>query len=130
MRLVNLTPHEVVVEVDGIRISFPSEGNARVVVRQSPYKTVCVDECDGRTVANIPLYLNLYGSVEGLPDPQPGTLYIVSLMVINALKADTPDGIIRGDVISPDSGPTAIRQDGKIVAVRGFISEPYTVYSK
>lgn len=127
MRLVNLTPHEVVVEVDGVRVSFPSEGNARVVVSQSEYKSVYVDEnftihsSDGRTAVTIPLFLNLYGAVEGLPDPERGTLYIVSLMVINALKADTPDGIIRGDVISPDSGPTAIREDGKIVAVKGFI---------
>ena len=42
-------------------------------------------------------------------------------MVINALKAESPDGIIRGDVVSPDSGPSAIRQDGKIIAVRGFV---------
>jgi len=134
MKFVNLTPHEVVVEADGVRCSFPSEGNARVIVKQSPYKQVCVDESftiqggDGRTMANIPLFLNLYGAVEGLPDPQPKTLYIVSLMVINALRAESPDGVIRGDVVSPDSGPTAIREDGKIVAVRGFICEPYTVY--
>ena len=132
MRLINLTPHEVVVEADGVRCTFPSEGNARVAVTQSPHGSVCVDQCftiqggDGRSMANIPLFSNLYGAIEGLPEPQPNVLYIVSLMVINALRAESPDGLIRGDVISPDSGPTAIRENGKIIAVRGFISEPNT----
>jgi hypothetical protein len=95
-------------------------GNCRVAVKQSLYHNVSVDG------GGIPLFLNYYGAVEGLPDCQPNTLYIVSLMVINALRAESPDGVIRGDVISPDSGPSAIRENGKIIAVRGFICEPNT----
>lgn len=112
MKFVNLTPHEIVVRLpDGTDRVFPSEGNARVAVRQKEHA-----KWDG-----IPIFSNYYGGVEGLPDYQTDTCYIVSLMVINALKAESPDGIIRGDVVSPDSGPTAIREDGKIVAVRGFV---------
>jgi hypothetical protein len=112
MKFVNLTPHEIVVRLpDGSDRAFPSEGNCRVSVTQKEDS-----KWDG-----IPIFLNSYGPVEGLPGYQPDTCYIVSLMVINALKADSPDGVIRGDVVSPDSGPTAIREAGKIVAVRGFV---------
>ena len=111
MKFVNLTPHEIVVRLpDGSERKFPSEGNARVAVAQKED-----GELDG-----IPLFVNEYGAVEGLPDYDPGVLYIVSLMVINALKAEN-HGSIRCDVVSPDSGPSAIREAGKIVAVRGFI---------
>jgi len=112
MKFVNLTPHEIVVRLpDGTDRHFPSEGNCRVSVTQNEIR-----KDDG-----IPIFFNYYGAVEGLPGYQPETYYIVSLMVINALKAESPDGVIRGDVVSPDSGPTAIRENGKIIAVRGFI---------
>ena len=54
----------------------------------------------------------LYGEVEGLPEPQPGVLYIVSMLVAQR--------VMRADVVSPDSGPTAIRENGQIVAVRAL----------
>lgn len=109
MKFVNLTPHEIVVRLpDDTHRHFPSEGNCRVAVTQ---KEDCKED-------GIPIFINHYGAVEGLPTYQPDTYYIVSLMVINALKTDTK---FRGDVLSPDSGPTAIRENGKIVAVRGFI---------
>ena len=112
MKFVNLTPHEIVVRLpDGTDRCFPSEGNCRIAVTQKEK-----DAVDG-----IPIFSNYYGAVEGLPAYQPDTMYIVSLMVINALKAESPDGIIREDVVSPDSGSSAVRVDGKIVAVRGFI---------
>lgn len=112
MKFVNLTPHEVVVDVDGQRLSLASQGNCRVAVKQILESTLEVDNL------RIPFYNNEYGKIEGLPDYQTDIIYVVSLMVINALKAE---GVIRHDIVSPDSGPTAIRVDGKIVAVRGFI---------
>jgi len=59
-----------------------------------------------------------YGEIEGLPDPQPGVVYIVSMVVRQAAQAQG-----RTDVVSPDTSPQgAIRDEqGRIIAVRGFV---------
>lgn len=63
----------------------------------------------------IPLQRRSTGAVTGLPDPQPDTLLIVSSMVLDAAKG-------RVDLIAPDTGATAIRDDaGRIVAVTRFV---------
>ena len=56
-------------------------------------------------------------AVEGLPEPiDGGTLYIVSVVVLTALKGS------RVDVVCPDTGKTAVRDaEGKIQAVRQWI---------
>ena len=55
-----------------------------------------------------------YGDVEGLPAPEPDTLYIVSAMVLAATGRD--------DVVAPATGhPACVRQDGRIVSVPGFV---------
>jgi hypothetical protein len=53
--------------------------------------------------------------VEGLPDPVAGVVYIVSGRVLSELAGSRPD------VVSPDTGPDAIRENGQIKAVRGFV---------
>jgi hypothetical protein len=109
MKLINLTPHEIVIlDSEGIRHVYPSEGNCRVSVEQT---------IEGN-INKIPLFSNNYGAVEDLPAPQEDVIYIVSLMVVNALKYSK---IVRDDVVSPDSGVSALRENGKIVAVRGLI---------
>jgi hypothetical protein len=120
MKYVNLTPHEISVDVDAVRISIPSTGDCRVAV-------TTVDE--GKTLEllneagmkfKVPLVRNNYGDIEGLPKQEPDTVYIVSLIVLNALKTKGRLGY-RPDVVAPDSGPSAIRENGKIVAVRQFV---------
>ncbi|RME25645.1 MAG: hypothetical protein D6800_07370, partial [Candidatus Zixiibacteriota bacterium] len=55
------------------------------------------------------------GDVEGLPDPQDGTVYLVSSMVLSAVRG-------RRDVVAPDTGPTAIRDEtGRITAVTRLV---------
>ena len=57
-----------------------------------------------------------YGEVQGLPDPKPGTRYIVSAMVAGATD--------RGDVVVPATGhPECIRKDGQVYSVPGFIAK-------
>lgn len=109
MNLVNLTPHEINVGVDGTRIAIPSDGNCRVSIKQVGIERLIL------LSKSVPLMQNQYGNVEGLPEPKKDTIYIVSLMVLNALAG------IRDDIIAPDSGTTAIREDGKIVAVSQFV---------
>lgn len=53
-----------------------------------------------------------FGAVENMPEPVPGTIYVVSMLVKDALKAQG-----RTDVMSPASGPgDAVRNPaGQIV---------------
>lgn len=55
------------------------------------------------------------GEVTGLPAPAPDTFIIVSGMVLAALGGSRPD------VVAPDTGSDAVRENGQIVAVRGFV---------
>lgn len=108
---VNLCPHTLTVAIEGnvenaISIE-PSGAIARVKVEQTE-----VNRIDGE----IPVRENVFGEVENLPEPSEDTVFIVSAMVLSTLKG------IRPDVVGPDSGPSAIRNEkGQIVAVTGFV---------
>jgi len=107
--IVNLTPHTVTVRLEsGDRVFEPSGQVARVTV-----SSVQTDEIDG-----IPVVVQSFGQIEGLPEPQEGTIFIVSAVVRQAAQAQG-----RTDVVSPDTSPqSAIRNEqGQIVAVRGFV---------
>lgn len=55
-----------------------------------------------------------YGELTGVPDPQPGTFYIVSAMVLSACN--------RPDLVAPATGhPSCIRENGFIKSVPGFV---------
>jgi hypothetical protein len=70
-------------------------------------------------INGVPLVTTEYGEVEGLPAPQPGTIYIVSLVVLQALAGK------RNDVVAPNTAPTplgAVRDSqGRIIGVRSFV---------
>ena len=104
MKLINLTPHDVVVQKeDGTRVTYPASGQvARVEVED-----VCVGYVDG-----IPIHKGKVKEVTGIPNQQDGVMYIVSLYVLQ--NSD------REDLISPNTSD-AIRDDkGRITAVRGW----------
>ena len=116
VHLVNVTPHDVdLLLPSGRKVTIPRSG---MVARAS----VVYDECawiqiDGEEV---PIRTALLGEIHGLPDPVPGVLYIGSSIV--AMRA-AKDG--RNDVVAPDTGDTAQRDEsGRIVAVRGFVNYP------
>jgi len=108
MKIVNLTPHAIVIQTaDESRLVIESSGVARVSTTSEQ-----VGEIDG-----IPIRRVRYGEIVGLPDPQPGTIYVTSIVVAQAAAK-----LGRTDVLAPDTGPDAIRDEaGRIVAVRGFI---------
>jgi hypothetical protein len=128
MRLVNLTPHIVSIETPEGRLMLPSEGLARVSMTTTPDSPVVVENYVGDEKAHQEgydfdlhtVFFNrpiVYGAVEGLPGPVEGVLYIVSMKTAETLIMQ---GISRPDVVSPDSDPTAIRENGQIVAVRAL----------
>ena len=104
MKFINLTPHALTVEGLG---TIPTSGSiARVSVAQR----------DMGTRGGVRLRQSVRGMVEGIPAPADGITYIVSGMVLDALAGARPN-----DVVAPDTGPDAMRENGQIVAVRGFI---------
>ena len=106
MQFVNLTPHSIRVVLDGGELEIPPSGTvARVAVKQK-----LVGNIDG-----IPLVRNEWGSIEGLPEPKDGIVYIVSSLVLSRIRGRT-------DVVAPDTGPSAIRDNkGRITGIRRFV---------
>lgn len=110
-KAINLTPHVInFYGLDGILIeSIPSSGVARVMSTPGALKNIGLP---------VPVASPTeYGAVEGLPEPQDGVVYVVSMLVAQVAK--------RPDVLSPGTGPNdgAIRDaDGRIVGVTRLIA--------
>lgn len=103
MNFINLTPHDITVV--GLGVILASGSVARVATNR-----ICVG-----TIGGVRLMSQTFGKVENLPNPTKDTVYIVSALVLSAL------GTSRRDVVAPDTGPDAIRKDGQIIAVQGFV---------
>ena len=104
--LVNLTPHEITIWPDGqAPRSFPgTKTPARVQMIEDP-----ADDIEG-----IPAVTSRPGPIAGIPDAYPGTYYIVSRLVFDAASW-------RKDLVAPDTGATAIRESGQVVAVTRLV---------
>lgn len=100
--IINLTPHEITIISEGGNITIPPSGTvARCAVTRRQVGSV-----DG-----IPVNRTVFGAVEGLPEPQPNTYYIVSAIVAQA----RPD---RGDLLITDD---AVRDaQGRIIGCRAL----------
>ena len=111
---VNLTPHIVTIQsvCNETSIEISSSGVCRVNTTSQNTGFV-----DGVPVISMPIW----GDVVGLPDPIPETNYIVSLIVLDALRAS---GSNRRDCFAPATGPNdgVIRNEkGHIVAVTKLV---------
>jgi len=107
MQIVNLTPHAIAVADADNSILFvvaPSGSVARVATTQK-----VVAELNG-----VPVRRTDFGAVEGIPEAKEETVYLVSTLVAQVAK--------RQDVVSPDTGPTAVREAGQVKAVKAFQS--------
>jgi hypothetical protein len=117
MNVVNLTPHAINVQRDdGAFVTFPPSGSvARVETVTTPVyvmeRSLAMRElalADGVLVS-----VQKFGEVTGLPEPEDGTLYIVSAMVRTAVPH-------RRDVLSPGE---LIRNDaGQPIGCAGLIA--------
>ena len=110
MKIVNLTPHDIVVMAeDGTEFRrYPASGT----IARAASKTEIIGELDG-----VPVARQQFGEVSGLPDPEPGTVYLVSLVVGQAMKGQ------RDDLYGPDTSPDgAVRDDdGRIIGTRRMV---------
>lgn len=105
MNIINLTPHNIVIALDNEHITLPPTAPpARCAIRSER-----IGEING-----IPVVSSVFGDVENLPSPQPDTVYVVSTVIAQR--------VARADVLSPDTGPTAIRENGQVIAVRALQS--------
>lgn len=113
MIFVNLTPHEINLDIDGAKFGIsPTQPSARVSQTNISAYPVWEDTFG----FSVPVSHPVYGEIENLPEPVKNKIYIVSAMVAQLVPH-------RPDVFSPDSGPTAIRNDkGQIQGIRGLVS--------
>lgn len=106
--MINLTPHEIVIDCedgfDSIKI-LPSGQVARLEQTIRPLSPIAI----GNT--QIPVYEFGFGEVFGLPEPD-GNVYIVSRMVLDAVKTSREDVYAPGEAIRDASG--------RIVACKGL----------
>ena len=104
MKIINLTPHAVVINNGP---TFPPSGTvARVSVKQ----------VDAGTINGVPVKKQAFGDIVDLPPPSPDTVYIVSSLVLSAAKAAG-----RKDCVAPDTANAVRDENGHIVSVPGFV---------
>lgn len=118
-KVVNLTPHDITVILpDGSKLTIPRSGTVvRVVTKRVLSGTLSTPE------GEIPLVRVRYGEIEGLPEkPEPDTYYIVSLVVVQAVRASALLHRWAGRLLVPDTSPAgAIRDsEGRIVGVKAL----------
>ena len=105
MTLVNLTPHALTI--------YSSAGVNEIPASGSLARVRSTSEVIGE-IGGTPVIRPSFDPVDGLPDPEPGTYYLVSSVVLTALRSH---GIHRGDVVAPGTGPN----DGCIRDSRGQV---------
>lgn len=82
MNIINLTPHTITLrQTDGTDRVIESSGVARCEQEETEYGEV----------DSVPIIHIDFGSVYGLPEFKPGTIYIVSALVAAAVKGQRFD---------------------------------------
>jgi hypothetical protein len=106
IRFKNLTPHAVTIRVGCLDLVIPPSG---WVAQVNSY------EIPSDPIGGIATVRRVWETVEGLPYPVNGVVYLVSPLVLEHVRG-------RDDVLAPDTGPTAIRDAaGQIEAVQRLI---------
>lgn len=112
-KVINLTPHMITIMGEGNKYALniePSGKLARVTAATETVGTIMV-KTDVGTSFEVPITATRYGEVEGLPDPAPNTIYVVSSLVAGRV----PD---REDVFIPNE---SVRdEEGRIIGCRSL----------
>lgn len=94
MKIINLTPHPLNLLVGAEMVEIPSAGLARCATT--------VD--DVAILGGVRIVQTHFGEVTGLPEPQDGTIYVVSAMVLAALGGSRDDVFGPADYIRDEAG--------------------------
>lgn len=92
--IVNLTPHVINLEINGEMKAIAPTGLARC----SEVTT------EIGTVFGVRFVKKAFGEVTGLPEPEKGTIYVVSAVVLNALNGTRDDVFVPADAIRDENG--------------------------
>jgi len=90
----NLTPHDItIMDKKGILAIVP---HCKQIARVATTKTELPD------IFGIPVVTTTFGELENLPEPEEGTIFIVSRLVLNACSR--PDLYAPGELVRDDNG--------------------------
>lgn len=107
MKIINLCPHAIHIHTKFGKISIEPSGEvARCEEITKP--VYLLDEA-------IPIVSKAYSLVTGLPDPQAGTIYLVSMLVRSTLPN-------RSDLLSP--GDAVRDEKGVIIGCTNLVCNP------
>ena len=117
-KFINLTPHAVRLRTDAANTA-PTAAESDIIIASSGVARVATTP--GKEIGSadgVALYgRTVFGEVEGLPAPAPGTIFIVSALVAGRVTG-------RDDVFAPGTGPKdgAVRDEkGQIYAVTRLV---------
>lgn len=96
MNIINLTPHAVNIMPEG------PEGPIRTISSIGEARAKTSRKQIG-TIEGIPVYKTTFGDIEGLPEPQEGTIYIVSSITAQAVP-HRDDVFIPDDIVRDEQG--------------------------
>ena len=97
-KIVNLTPHSINLLVDDKEIIIPPSGTiARAATQRKQIGAIKIDGVD------VPVNKTVFGDVVGLPDPKPDTIFVVSMLVAQAVP-HREDVFIVDDTVRDDEG--------------------------
>lgn len=94
MKIINLTPHDIM---------YSNRGKFQVIKTSGEARCLLESRMIG-SIGEIPVYQNTYGQVVGLPDEEEGTYYVVSRIVAEAMKGKRNDLFIVDKTIRDDKG--------------------------
>ena len=103
MSIINLTPHILNIHTPSGVVNVPPSGS----VARCAVSSETVGEHEG-----IPLLRSSMGEVTGLPSPEPGVLYVVSMVVRGAVSE-------RSDIASP--GALVRNEAGQPCGCQGLV---------
>lgn len=108
-KVVNLTPKEITILVEGRTMRIPPSGRlAKIYIKRTDENLV------GYVMGEIPVFQPKPIEAEGVPEPKPGVVYLVSSLVAQVIR--------RKDVLSPDSLPGGMIKDyqGRVMGIHAL----------
>lgn len=95
IRIINLTPHDITLIKGDEQEVFPKS--------IAPARVATTKKVVG-TLNGSPINSTAFGAVENLPEPQEGTVYIVSAIVAQAVKDNRNDCFIVDETVRNEAG--------------------------